>query len=62
MAVITNEKRGLKLLDHLQPLLLLSAIAVGLVLARLRPALATKLTSLATAGVFIVIYFIRLGV
>lgn len=57
-----EKKKGLGLLDRIQPLLLLGAIVVGLVLARLKPTLAARLTPLVTAGVFLVIYFIMLGV
>ena len=63
MTAITNEPtRGLAPLDRIQPLLLLAAIAVGLVLAKMAPPLAAKLAPLVTAGVFLVIYFIMLGV
>ncbi len=49
-------------LDRLQPLLLISAIVVGLFLARMAPTLATKLMPIVPAGVFLVIYVIMLGV
>jgi len=63
MTAITNEpQQGLALLDRVQPFLLLSAIAVGLVLATVAPVVAAKLTPMVTAGVFLVIYFIMLGV
>jgi len=63
MTAITNEpKQGLALLDRVQPFLLLSAIAVGLLLAKVVPIVAAKLSPVVTAGVFLVIYFIMLGV
>lgn len=63
MTATTNEHRqGLAFLDRIQPILLLSAIVVGLALAKVAPTLAAKLTPLVTAGVFLVIYFIMLGV
>jgi len=63
MITITNEpKQGLALLDRVQPFLLLSAIAVGLLLAKVTPIVAAKLSPVVTAGVFLVIYFIMLGV
>ena len=59
----SNERQqGLALLDRIQPILLLSAIALGLALAKAAPTLAGKLAPLVTAGVFLVIYFIMLGV
>ncbi len=63
MPAITNEqKQRLALLDRIQPFLLLSAIVVGLVLGKVAPTLAAKLTPLVTVGVFLLIYFIMLGV
>lgn len=63
MNTITKEtEKGLGLLDRLQPFLLLSAIAIGLVLAKAAPTVAEKLTPIVTVGVFLVIYFIMLGV
>ncbi len=63
MLAITNEQRQeLAFLDRIQPFLLLSAIVVGLVLSNVAPTLAANLTPLVTAGVFLVIYFIMLGV
>lgn len=61
-AITTEKEKGLGLLDRIQPLLLLSAIAVGLVLAKVAPMVAEKLTPLVTVGVFMVIYFIMLSV
>ncbi|MDR7555060.1 MAG: arsenic resistance protein [Armatimonadota bacterium] len=49
-------------LDRLQPFLLLSAIAVGLALAAMAPTVAARLAPVVTGGVFLVIYFIMLGV
>jgi ACR3 family arsenite efflux pump ArsB len=54
--------RRLERLDRVQPFLLLSAIAVGLILAATAPTSAARLTPLVTIGVFLVIYFIMLGV
>jgi len=63
MTTITNEpKQELALLDRVQPFLLLSAIAVGLLLAKVAPVVTAKLSPVVTAGVFLVIYFIMLGV
>ncbi len=62
MDVIKREEQGLALLDRIQPLLLLSSILVGLILAKVWPNLAVKLTSLVTVGVFLVIYFVMLGI
>ena len=53
---------GLGLLDRVQPFMLLSAIALGLVLAYFSPTNAAKLAPLVTVGVFLVIYFIMLSV
>lgn len=55
-------KQGLSFLDRIQPFLLLSAIVIGLLLARARPTFAATLTPLVTVGVFLVIYFIMLGI
>lgn len=54
--------RSLDRLDRAQPLLLLTAIACGLLLAYAAPAFAETLAPLVTAGVFLVIYLIMLGV
>lgn len=63
MATRTNEQKpGLPFLDRIQPLLLLSAIGVGLALAKVAPTLAARLAPVVTAGVFLVIYFVMLGV
>lgn len=53
---------GLTLLDRIQPFLLLSAIAVGLLLAKAAPELAADASPVVPAGVFLVIYFIMVGV
>jgi ACR3 family arsenite transporter len=58
---VEPEKR-LARLDRVQPFLLLSAIAVGLILAATAPTSAARLAPLVTIGVFLVIYFIMLGV
>jgi len=63
MKAITNHsKQGLELFDRIQTFLLLSAIAVGLLLAKVAPIVAAKLTAVVTAGVFLVMYFTMLGV
>ncbi|WP_298401436.1 bile acid:sodium symporter [uncultured Chloroflexus sp.] len=62
MTTTSERQQGLALLDRIQPLLLLSAIAIGLVLASVSPTFAAGLTPLVTIGVFLVIYFIMLGV
>ncbi len=63
MTAITNEpEQGLALLDRIQPFLLLSAIVVGLLLAKVAPTIAATLAPLVTADVFLVLYFIMLGV
>lgn len=54
--------RSLGRLDRAQPFLLLTAIGAGLVLAHAAPAFAKTLAPLVTAGVFLVIYLIMLGV
>ena len=58
----TAPRRSLGLLDRLQPLLLIGAIGLGLLLAAGAPALAAGLGWLVKAGVFVVIYLVMLGV
>jgi ACR3 family arsenite efflux pump ArsB len=53
--------RVLARLDRAQPFLLLTAIAVGLVLAGAAPEFAGALAPLVTIGVFVVIYPIFLS-
>lgn len=55
-------EKGLGLLDRIQPFLLLSAIAAGLLVAKMASTFAAQLAPLVTVGVFLVIYFIMLGV
>ncbi|MFN3372170.1 MAG: arsenic resistance protein [Chloroflexus sp.] len=62
MTTTSERQQGLALLDRIQPLLLLSAIAIGLTLASVSPTFAAELTPLVTISVFLVIYFIMLGV
>jgi ACR3 family arsenite transporter len=54
--------RSLGLLDRLQPLLLIGAIGLGLGLAAGAPDLARRAGWMVSAGVFLVIYLIMLGV
>lgn len=61
-SITVDSEKGIGLLDRTQPFLLLTAIALGLSLAYLVPAFASLLTPLVTIGVFLVIYFIMLGV
>jgi len=58
----TSPRRSLGLLDRLQPLLLVGAIALGLLVAAGMPVLAGGLGWLVQAGVFVVIYLVMLGV
>lgn len=53
---------SLGVLDRVQPLLLVAAIAIGLLLASMVPEFARRLEPLVTVGVFLVIFFIMLGV
>ncbi|MCA1958791.1 MAG: hypothetical protein LDL14_09740 [Nitrospira sp.] len=63
MAMVEEKvEKGLGLLDRIQPFLLLGSIAVGISLAKAMPSFAAQLAPLVTAGVFLVIYFIMLGV
>lgn len=57
-----EDVKQLGTLDRMQPVLLLGAIGIGLVLAELAPAFASQLGWLVSAGVFAVIYLIMLGV
>lgn len=61
-AVTTSHAGGLGLLDRIQPFLLMGSIAVGLLIAYLFPSGAKALSPVVTGGVFLVIYFIMLGV
>ncbi|MEX2444036.1 MAG: bile acid:sodium symporter [Alkalispirochaeta sp.] len=54
--------KELGVFDRVQSFLLLSAMAIGLVLAVAAPTVAPRLAPLVTAGIFLVIYFIMLGV
>ncbi len=56
------EAKQLGPLDRMQPVLLLGAIGIGLLLAELTPALASRLGWLVSLGVFVVIYLVMLGV
>ena len=52
----------MSLLDRIQPILLIASIGIGLGLAHLLPHLAAALLPIVTIGVFLVIYFIMLGI
>lgn len=54
--------KKLGLLDRIQPLLLITAIALGLLLARATPQFTKRLVPVVTVGVFLVIYFIMIGI
>jgi len=58
----TSHVGGLGFLDRIQPFLLIGSIAVGLAIAYLFPSRAKALSPIVTVGVFLVIYFIMLGV
>lgn len=58
----TATRKKLGALDRLQPVFLLSAIGIGLLTADRMPDLAARLGWLVSAGVFVVIYLIMLGV
>ena len=58
----TQGTKQLGALDRMQPVLLLGAIGIGLVLAELAPDFASQLGWLVSAGVFAVIYLSMLGV
>ncbi len=60
--VTVRDARGLGLLDRLQPVVLLGAIAVGLALAGLAPRTAAAAGPLVEIGVFLVIFLVMLGV
>ena len=60
--VTTSNASGLGFLDRIQPFLLIGSIAVGLVIACLFPSGAKALSPVVPVGVFLVIYFIMLGV
>jgi len=57
---MTDDKQ-LGVLDRIQPLLLISAIAAGLMLAWFLPGFGAQLLPVVTVGVFLVIYLIMLG-
>ncbi len=57
----TDSTTSLGRLDRFQPLLLIASIAVGLGLAKALPALADKLGSMVSIGVFVLIYLVMLG-
>jgi len=48
-------------MDRFQPLLLVGSIAAGLALAKVAPGLAASLDRLVSAGVFVLIYLVMLG-
>lgn len=56
------DRKQLSVLDRLQPFLLLTAILLGLGTSLLIPGVARRLSPIVTSGVFLVIYFIMLGV
>lgn len=60
--MVEKIEKKLGILDRIQPFLLLVSIAIGLILAKTMPPLAAQLGPVVTAGVFLVIYFIMLGV
>ncbi|MGQ9801555.1 MAG: arsenic resistance protein [Candidatus Saccharicenans sp.] len=58
----SSHDKGLSLLDRIQPFLLIGSIALGLIIAYLFPSANRALSTVVTVGVFLVIYFIMLGV
>ncbi len=57
-----NNKKGLGVLDKYQPIFLLISIVLGLLIFKFFPSFSNKLISLVSVGVFLVIFFIMLGV
>lgn len=55
-------KKELGILDKFQPLFLLISIIFGLLIAKLLPSLGNSLISFVSIGVFLVIFFIMLGI
>jgi ACR3 family arsenite efflux pump ArsB len=55
-------KKELGILDKFQPLFLLTSIIIGLLIAKFLPSLANNLISFVSIGVFLVIFFIMLGI
>lgn len=55
-------KKTLGILDKFQPLFLLTSIIIGLLIAKFLPSLANNLISFVSIGVFLVIFFIMLGI
>lgn len=60
--MIVSDRKQLSVLDRLQPLLLITAILLGLGTALLIPRVAKQLSPVVPGGIFLVIYFIMLGV
>lgn len=56
------DKKGLGVLDKYQPIFLLTSISLGLLIFKFFPSFSNKLISLVSVGVFLVIFFIMLGV